>query len=105
MSIFIISYLGGEMPANQEESAKHFEKYKEWLTSLGNSLVSPTNPLKDTQTINPDGSISAGSTTAMSGFSILEADSIDIATEMAKSCPFLEIGGSLEISELMQKMG
>lgn len=105
MSIFIISYLGGEMPANQEESAKHFEKYKEWLTSLGSSLVSPTNPLKDTQTINPDGSVSPGSTTAMSGFSILEADSIDIATEMAKSCPFLEIGGSLEISELMQKMG
>lgn len=105
MSVFIISYLGGDMPANAEESAKHFEKYKEWLTSLGNSLVSPANPLKDTQTINPDGSISPGSTTAMSGFSILEADSIEIATEMAKSCPFLEIGGSLEISELMQKIG
>ena len=105
MSIFIISYLGGDMPANQADSAKHFDKYKGWLTSLGDSLVSPANPLKDTQTINPDGSVTLGSTTAMSGFSIIEADSIEIATEMARSCPFLDIGGSLEISELMQKMG
>jgi hypothetical protein len=102
MSKFIVSYLGGNIPSNPEESAKHFERYKEWLTSLGSSIVSAANPLKDTQTINPDGSITDGSTTAMSGFTIIEADSIQIAVEMVKSCPFLELGGSLEVSELMQ---
>jgi len=38
----------------------------------------------------------------MSGFTIIEAQSIEVALEMAKSCPFLDIGGSLEVSELMQ---
>jgi len=38
----------------------------------------------------------------MSGYTIVEADSIEAALEMAKACPFLEIGGSLEVSELMQ---
>lgn len=102
MSKFIVSYLGGNMPSNPEEGAKHFEKYKEWLSSLGSSIISAANPLKDTQTINPDGSVTNGSTTAMSGFTLIEADSIEIAVEMVKSCPFLEIGGSLEVSELMQ---
>lgn len=102
MNKFIVSYLGGNIPADPEEGAKHFEKYKEWLSSLGDSIVSAANPLKDTKTINPDGSVTEGSTTAMSGFSIIQADSIEIAIEMTKSCPFLELGGSLEVSELMQ---
>ena len=102
MSNYIVSYLGGNIPSNPEESAKHFEKYKEWLASLSSSIVSAANPLKDTHTINPDSSVTAGSTTAMSGFSIIEANSIETAIEMVKSCPFLELGGSLEVSELMQ---
>ena len=38
----------------------------------------------------------------MSGFTIIEAESIESALSMAKSCPFLEIGGSLEVSELIE---
>jgi len=38
----------------------------------------------------------------MSGFSIIEADSLEDALSIAQACPFLEIGGSLEVSELMQ---
>jgi hypothetical protein len=38
----------------------------------------------------------------MSGFTIIEVDSMEAALSIAKSCPFLEVGGSLEISELMQ---
>jgi hypothetical protein len=41
----------------------------------------------------------------MSGFTIIEADSMESALAIAKSCPFLEIGGSLEVSELMKMPG
>ncbi len=41
----------------------------------------------------------------MSGFTIVESDSMKSALDIAKSCPFLEIGGSLEVSELMQMPG
>ena len=53
-------------------------------------------------TVNPDGSVSSGSTTAMSGYTVIEVDSMDRALDFAKTCPFLEIGGSLEVSELVQ---
>ena len=43
-----------------------------------------------------------GSTTAMSGYTVVEAESIESALDIAKGCPFLEIGGYLEVSELMQ---
>ena len=101
MAQFIITYLGGSKPATPEEGQQHFAKYKEWLVSLGDAAVSPANPMKDTHTVGPDGVSQPGSSTEMSGYTIVEAADIAAALEMAKACPFLEIGGSLEVSELM----
>ena len=102
MSQYIITYLNGDQPSSPEEGKQHFAKYKEWLYSLGESAVSPANPLKDTSTVSSDGTVTVGSTTSMSGFTILEADSMEAALLIAKGCPFLDIGGSLEVSELIQ---
>jgi hypothetical protein len=104
MANYMISYLGGNQPATPEEGKQHFAKYKQWLSSLGDAAVSPANPLKGTTTINTDGSVSEGGATGMSGFTVVEAESMDDALAMAKSCPFLDIGGSLEVSELLQIM-
>ena len=105
MSQYCIVYLGGDHPSSPEEGQKHFAKYMEWLSSLGDAAISPANPLKDTTTVSSDGSVTNGGTTSMSGFTIIEADSMESALSAAKSCPFLEIGGILEVSELMQMPG
>jgi hypothetical protein len=102
MSKFIIVYLGGNQPSSPEEGQQHFAKYMEWLDSLGDSAVSPANPLKDTTTVNPDGRVTAGGTTTMSGYTIVSADSMESALSIAMTCPFLDIGGSLEVSELVE---
>ncbi len=102
MSQYMITYLGGNQPATPEEGKQHFEKYKLWLSSLGDAAVSPANPLKGTSTVHADGSVTSGGTTTMSGFTLVETDSMEAALVMAKACPFLEIGGSLEVSELMK---
>ena len=102
MSQYVITYLGGDQPSTPEAGKEHFAKYQQWLGSLGEAAISPMNPFKDTQTVNPDGTVSAGSTTTMSGYTVIEADSMEKALEIAKACPFLDIGGSLEVSELVQ---
>jgi hypothetical protein len=102
MPQFIIVYLGGNQPSDPQESKQNYAKYKEWLASLGNSAVSPANPFKTTSTVNPDGSVTAGSSTKISGYTIIDVDSMEKALEIARACPFLEIGGSLEVSELVQ---
>lgn len=99
---YVFVYLGGNHPSIPEEANRHFTKYMEWLTSLGDAVISPTIPLKDTHTVSPDGTIGVGGSSAMSGFSIIEAESMEAALSIAQACPFLEIGGSLEVSELMQ---
>ena len=102
MAKYIIIYLGGEQPANPDEANSHMVKYREWLASLGDSVISALNPLKDTHVISAEGYATPGSSTAMSGFTIIEANSLEAVLEMSKTCPFMEIGGTLEVSELMQ---
>ena len=105
MPKYVIVYVGGNQPATPEEGKQHFAKYMEWLNSLGDSAVSPANPLKNTNTVNPDGTVSSGGSTTISGYTIIEADSMDTALSVAKACPFLEIDGSLEVSELAEMPG
>ncbi len=99
MPQYVIVYLGGNPPATPEEGQRHFAKYVEWLKSLGDAAVSPANPLRDTRTVDSDGSVSEGGQSSMSGYTIVEAESIEAALAMAQTCPFLEIGGRLEVSE------
>jgi len=105
MTQYVIVYLGGDQPSSPEEGKRHFAKYMDWLTSLGDSAVSPANPLKNTSTVNPDGTVTVGGSSTMSGYTIIEAESMDGALTIAKACPFLEIGGSLEVSELVEMPG
>lgn len=102
MKQYVLVYLGGNQPSDPDEANKHFAKYVEWLSSLGDSVVVPTIPLKDTTTVRSDKTVEEGGSSAMSGFSIIRAESMEAALSIAQACPFLEIGGSLEVSEMMQ---
>lgn len=105
MSQYVIVYLGGDQPSSPEEGKQHFSRYMGWLSSLGDSAVSPANPLKGTSTVNSDGTVTAGGKTTMSGYTVIEVDSMEAALSIAKACPFLDIGGSLEVSELVEMPG
>ncbi len=67
MAEYVITYFGGNPPASAEEGGENMNEYRQWMASLGDSAVSPADPLKNTQTISADGSASKGSATEMSG--------------------------------------
>ena len=67
MAQFVIVYTGVNKSSSQEEGKQHFEKYKEWLSNLGDTVISPANPLMHTQTIKPNGMVNPGSESRMSG--------------------------------------
>ncbi|MFL0811519.1 MAG: hypothetical protein K6L76_13960 [Agarilytica sp.] len=102
MNQYVIVYLGGNPPKTPEEGQQHFAKYKAWLGSLGDTVVSPANPLKHTHTLEPGGIVKEGGQTTMSGYTIIQAENIEAALDIAKACPFMDIGGTLEVSELMK---
>jgi len=102
MSKYMLTYIGSPKSMTPEEGQEHMAEYKSWMASLGEALLSPANPIKNTHVIAPDGAAKQGSVSAMSGFSILSADNYEDALALAKSCPFLKVGGSLELSEMIE---
>ncbi|MGJ8671236.1 MAG: YciI family protein [Oceanococcus sp.] len=102
MAHFVLTYLGGDKPTTPEQGQQHFAKYQAWLGGLGDAAISPMNPFRNTHSVNSDGSSAVGGRSGMSGYTVIEAESMDAALAIAKACPFLEINGTLEVSELVQ---
>jgi hypothetical protein len=102
---FLLAYHGGSMPESQEEQAKVMAAWGDWFQSAGGALKDPGNPIGHTSTIAADGSVShGGGANPVSGYSLLEADSMDAAVALAKGCPVLQGGASIEVAETFDVM-
>ena len=102
MPQYIIAYRGGRKPESPEEGASQMAKWKDWVMGLGDAAVNPGQPLKNTRIISSDSVSDSGGENSMSGYSVVSASNMDGALKMAKACPFLETGGTLEVAELVQ---
>ncbi len=102
MNQYVITYLGGDQPTNPDEGRKHFAKYQQWLGSLGDAVIKPMVPFRSIHTISPDATAPPGSAMAMTGHTVIQAESIEAAIALAKACPFLDINGSLEVAEVVE---
>lgn len=105
MPEFMIAYHGGNPPQSPEEGAAHMRQWQQWLQDLGDAVVNPGTPLGKSKIVSSDGSVSDDTVHATSGFSVVSAETIEEAINMAQSCPFLDTGGSLEVAEMKQMPG
>ena len=101
MPEYIIAYHGGKEPGSPEEGAAQMAKWKAWMDGLGEAIVNPGTPMGMNKKVTSDGVSDEDGANRLTGYSIVKADNMDAAIEMAKACPFLEIG-TLEVAELMQ---
>lgn len=100
MTKYVFVYHGGGMPESEAEGAKLMAAWNDWMGSLGTALTEGGNPIGQSMTVEADGSTSAGGgVNPASGYSLLEADSLDAAAAMAKGCPILLSGGTVEVGE------
>ena len=101
MSDYLFTYHGGKKPESPEEGAKFMAKWKAWVDGLGDASVNPGSPLGKSKTVSSGGVSDDVGSNPLSGFSIVEAESMDAALEMAKGCPHLE-HGTIEVAEMMK---
>lgn len=102
MAKFALLFHGGSMPETEEESAKVMAAWGVWMEGLGSALLDPGNPFGNATTINADGSTTAGGgANPASGYTLIDAASLDAAVVLAKNCPILDGGGSIEVAEAL----
>ena len=106
MANFVLLYSGGGMPESEAEQAAVLQAWGAWYGRLGSTVVDGGNPFTtQAKRIASDGTVSDGAVGTMaSGYSIIKADSLDAAVEMAKGCPILQSGGQISVYETFQVM-
>jgi hypothetical protein len=105
MTKFLIIFHGGSPPASKAEGDKVMAAWGAWIGGLGKALVDPGNPTGAGKILSAGGKVSdSGGANAATGYSILEAASLDAAIAAAKGSPHLASGGTVEIAEITPVM-
>ena len=108
MSEFTFLFRGRDRSSSPEQLQKNMEKWLVWFKDLNarGLMRDPGNPLA------VDGKVVAGKEKLVSdgpfaeakdvvgGYIVIEAETLAEATEIAKGCPILDVGGSVEVRQV-----
>ena len=101
MAKYLFVYHGGSMPETEEAQQQEMAKWGAWFQDLGASVVDGGNPVGPSQTVS-SGGVNGGGENLASGYSLINADSMDDALAKAKGCPIIANGGSVEVAETFE---
>ncbi|HEY4916252.1 MAG TPA: hypothetical protein VIH92_05055 [Solirubrobacteraceae bacterium] len=104
MANYLLAYKGGTMAASDEERQVAMAAWGAWFGGLGAAVVDAGNPFGGSVTVADDTSVSEGAPSALTGYSVVSADSLQAAGELVKGCPVLVAGGSVEVYETIPVM-
>jgi hypothetical protein len=97
MSKFILTY---RYPVDYQAfgDPESLPAWQSFLERNAAHIVDPGWPIFDQPTVLG----AAGAGTKLGGYSVIDVDDIDAATAVARTCPTLSRGGSVEIGALAQ---
>jgi hypothetical protein len=100
---FVFTYHGGSgMPETEAEQAQMMEAWGAWMGAVGASTVDGGNRFSENCTVHPDGSVTNdGGANPCTGYGIFNADDMAGAIEIAKGCPVLTGGATVQVSAAM----
>jgi hypothetical protein len=104
MGKYLLAYKGGTMAETDEERQAVMAAWGAWFGTLGPAIVDAGNPFGPSSTVSNGGSVSEGASSALTGYSVLSAGSLPDAAELAKGCPVLSSGGTVEVYETFDVM-
>lgn len=100
MGTYLFAYRGGQMAETDEERQAVMAAWGAWFGRLGDAVVDMGNPFAGSTSVGGNGA--AGAT--LTGYSVVKSDSLDGAAELAKGCPVLGGGGSVDVYETITVM-
>jgi hypothetical protein len=98
MARFLVTYHGGEMPADDKSRQQAMAAFAKWVEQTGKALIDPGAPLGPAKTVSSTSVTDGPAGGRFGGYSVVEANDIDAAVNLVAKHPFLQRGGSLQVS-------
>lgn len=104
MANYLFVYHGGGMPEGEAEQKREMEAWGAWFGSMGAAVVDGGGAVGAAATVSSSGSSDGGGANPATGYTVVRADSLAAASELAKGCPNIASGGSVEVYETFNPM-
>jgi len=104
MTKYLLAYKGGSMPATEQERQAVMAAWGQWFGALGAAVVDGGNPFGKSQAVAAGGARIGGASSSLTGYSVLQAESLDAAARLAAGCPILKGGGTVDVYETINVM-
>ena len=101
MAKFVYVYTGGQPAETAEAQAESMEAWTSWFGTLGSAVVEIGNPFGAASTVTAGGA-AAGGASKLTGYSVIEAKTLEDAAAKAVACPAIGSGGGIEVYEAME---
>ena len=109
MNEFVFLYRGGERPTSPEQGQQVMQKWMAWFKDLAEKgcIVDRGQPLERTgKLVRPGKSVIDGpfaeAKDVVGGYTLIKANDVAQAAELAKGCPILDRGGHVEVRPVMK---
>jgi hypothetical protein len=103
MANYLLAYTGGGMAQTDAEREAAMAAWGQWFQALGPAVVDAGAPFGPSASVSGGGANGAA-VTGLTGYSVLKADSIDAASDLAKGCPVFANGGKVDVYEAIPVM-
>lgn len=101
MAKYLFVFHGAKQP-DEADVKKTMDAWGAWFGSMGAAVIDGGNPVGKSSTVHSSGKVTNdGGTNPVSGYSLIEAASLNDALAHAKRCPVLAAGGSIEVAEAL----
>lgn len=112
MKEFMLIFLGADyqqLQLSPEQAQAQMQKWFTWINELkakdlyleGRPLIPAGKTVKGKKPVVTDGPF-AETKELVGGYFIVKANSLEEAAELAKGCPDFEMGGSVQVREVMK---
>lgn len=97
----------GEMgePAEGEAFDAMMAAWGQWYGSMGEALIDAGAPFSSHAGVGADGGNADAPASKLTGYTIIKTDDLAAANAIAKACPVLDSGNTIQISECMDMSG
>lgn len=104
MANFLLLYHGGSgVSQTDEEKKREMAAWTKWLAEVDGDLVDEGNPTSNVKTVSANG-VAEFSGNRVSGYGIIQADSLEHAIEKVRTTPIVTEGGSVDVYETFPAM-
>lgn len=99
MPKFVLAFRGGT-PSSEEQGQEMMARWNQWMEETGEALVEPGAPFGKSRFLTEE-ACEGECQDALSGYSMVEAQDIDGAMEIARKNPIFSLGGTIEVAEAL----